>query len=114
MSTILRDNLVEEVTHARPVHSFPERWTKCATMSSLLRANLWGPLKIRISRLLPILLILPGCRLLEFDSCLYELRSVSVEGRVTDASTEIPAASESMDQPRHDPPDKFILWPITS
>ena len=83
-------------------------------MSSRLRANLWGLLRIRISRLLPVLLLLPGCRLLEFDSCLYELRSVTVEGRVTDASTEILYAYVSMDEQRDYQPDKFIVWHLTS
>jgi hypothetical protein len=83
-------------------------------MSSRQRANLWGPLRIRISRLLPALLLLPGCRLFDFDSCLYELRGVSVEGRVNDGSAEILYAYVSVSEQRDYQPDKDMSWRLNS
>lgn len=54
-----------------------------------------------------------GCRLLDFDSCLYELRSVTVEGRVIETS-EILYAYVSVDEQRDYQPDKFMVWRLTS
>lgn len=54
-----------------------------------------------------------GCRLLDFDSCLYELRSVAVEGRLIDTS-EILYAHVTLDEQRDYQPDKFMVWRLTS
>ena len=54
-----------------------------------------------------------GCRLLDFDSCMYELRTVTVEGRLIDTS-EILYAYVSVEEQRDYQPDKFMVWQLTS
>jgi hypothetical protein len=53
-----------------------------------------------------------GCRLFDFDSCLYELRSVEVTGTIANSSEEVLFVSISVSEQRDYQPDNNMLWII--
>ena len=70
-----------------------------------------------VRRLAPYLLIASiagGCRLFDFDSCLYEVRSVEVTGSLSDNAGELLFGSISVSEQRDYQPDKNMLWLIRS
>ncbi|HUQ20952.1 MAG TPA: hypothetical protein VM099_15140 [Gemmatimonadaceae bacterium] len=70
-------------------------------------------MKRQVSLAIAILWVASGCRLLDFDSCMYELRTVTVEGRLIETS-EILYAYVSVEEQRDYQPDKFMVWRLTS
>jgi len=70
-----------------------------------------------VRRLAPYLLIASiagGCRLFDFDSCLYEIRSVEVTGSLSEGGGELLFGSISFSEQRDYQPDKSMLWLIRS
>jgi hypothetical protein len=55
-----------------------------------------------------------GCRLLDFDSCLYELRGVQVEGTLSEAATEVMSVNIVVSEQRDYQPDKNMSWGFRS
>ena len=70
-----------------------------------------------VRRLAPYKLIesiVAACRLIDFDSCLYEVRSVEVTGSLAENGAELLFGSISVSEQRDHQPDKNMLWLIRS
>ncbi|MFN2602234.1 MAG: hypothetical protein ABR582_05695 [Gemmatimonadaceae bacterium] len=55
---------------------------------------------------------LGGCRLFEFDNCLYELRGVEGAGTITENGTELLYGRLNLLEQRDYQPDKSLIWEV--
>ena len=68
----------------------------------------------RIGAYLIVAIAVGGCRLFDFDDCLYEVRSVEVTGALSEGGAELLFASVNVGEQRDYQPDKNMLWLIRS
>ena len=61
-----------------------------------------------------MVLLVSACRLLDFDSCLYELRGVTVEGTLKDSPTDSLYVYLSVNEQRDYQPNKSMSWRLAS
>jgi len=59
-------------------------------------------------------LSLSACRLLDFDSCLYELRGVEAAGTISEAGSELLYGRLNLVEQRDYQPEKSLIWQVRS
>ena len=67
---------------------------------------------IRLATYVGFVLSASGCRILEFDSCLYELRGVEGAGTITEGATEILYGRLNLLEQRDYQDDKSLIWEV--
>ena len=68
----------------------------------------------RVAPYLILAAVVGGCRLFEFDDCLYEIRSVEVTGQLAENGAELLFVSVNVSEQRDYQPDKNMLWLVRS
>jgi len=53
-----------------------------------------------------------GCRLLDFDSCLYELRGVEAAGTISEAGSELLYGRLNLLEQRDYQPERSLIWQV--
>jgi hypothetical protein len=53
-----------------------------------------------------------GCRLLDFDSCLYELRGVEAAGTISESGSELLYGRLNLVEQRDYQPEKSLVWQV--
>jgi hypothetical protein len=67
---------------------------------------------IRSSICLALALAASGCRLLDFDSCLYELRGVEAAGTISEGGSELLYGRLNLVEQRDYQPEKSLIWQL--
>src|SRR6476620_3637205 len=94
---------------------FQVRSRRFATMSLLLHESSSAPSRNTAKRYphaLVLLILVGGCRLLDFDSCLYEIRAIEVAGTVTQGGAELLYGRVNVGEQRDYQPDKSMQWEL--
>src|SRR5258706_1191570 len=67
---------------------------------------------VRASICAGLMLSASGCRLLDFDSCLYELRGVEAAGTISEAGSELLYGRLNLLEQRDYQPEKSLIWQV--
>jgi hypothetical protein len=59
-----------------------------------------------------LLVLVGGCSILDFDSCLYELRATEASGQLLEGTSEVLYARVNIGEQRDHQPDKSMLWEL--
>src|SRR5258705_5853134 len=112
---ILQRNSVVVDTLELLARLFQVRSRRFATMSLLLRGSLSERLRsgAKRSALFLVLLVgIGGCRFLDLDSCLYEIRAIEVAGALTEGGAELLYGRVNVGEQRDYQPDKSMMWEL--
>ena len=66
----------------------------------------------RIASCVALVLFASGCRLLDFDSCLYELRGVEAAGTISEGGSELLYGRLNLVEQRDYQPEKSLIWQV--
>jgi len=61
---------------------------------------------------LMLLVLVSGCSILDFDSCLYEVRATEASGQLLEGTSEVLYARVNIGEQRDYRPDKSMIWEL--
>lgn len=67
---------------------------------------------LRIASCVGLALSASGCRLLDFNSCLYELRGVEAAGTISEGGSELLYGRLNLLEQRDYQPEKSLIWQV--